>query len=150
MRRQAATGFSNRSNELSAHICTTALHSYIFFARCCAASTLISLLPMKGHLHTIHPTWPLPTPYTPSTYIRRQDSSLGTAIIHSSHVSKQGKQVFPLQYSLIYSTRQSISIPALLLTSSFLTVLIHDSPTKLLNMNIYFLSPSTLNTLHFS
>ena len=74
-----------------------------------------------GHLHaSIQPN--LGLPHTRG----HQSPPSHTVLILSLHVPK------PSQYSLIYSTRQLHSIPVLLRTSSFLTLQIRDTPTKLL------------------
>ena len=52
----------------------------------------------KGHLHTIHPTEPRGTLYTPSTYFCHQHPSRYTVLIHYLYMFK------PSQYSLIHST----------------------------------------------
>ena len=60
-----------------------------------------------------------------------------TVLIHSLHVWK------PSQYSVIHSTRQLLSLPALLPTSSFLTPSICNTPTKLLK---HFISGTIKDT----
>ena len=77
-------------------------------------------------LHNIHPTQPRSTLHSPSTSICQQLPSSHTVLINSLPVFK------PSQYSLILSPHKHLSIPALLLISSFLTLSIHDTPTKLL------------------
>ena len=79
---------------------------------------------------------PKPPPHHPSSltwvylvplsnYFCHQHPSGHTILIHCSHMSK------PSQYSLICSTRYSLSIPALLRISSFLTLPIRDFSTSL-------------------
>ena len=70
----------------------------------------------QGHLHTIHPASPRSTSYMPSTYFRHQHPLGHTILSHPFHMPK------PSQYSLIRSTINSLSIPALLHTCSFLTI----------------------------
>ena len=81
----------------------------------------------QGHLHAIHPTWHWSTMYPPPlNYTPHQHPSSHTVLIHSLHVPK------PTQYSLIRSTLQSISIPALFRTFSFISQSIPETPTKFL------------------
>ena len=80
-------------------ICSRALHSFLSIA---ALSHRLHRHPSvaQGHLHTIHPTEPRSTPYSPSTYIRHQHLSSHTVLFLSLHIPK------PFQYSLIRSTSQ--------------------------------------------
>ena len=107
------------------YICTRALHSIRSFAHCRAASTVIPLLPKATFTPTIQPNLCLPRIRRPLT------SAINTLLA--------------IRYSFILSTRPNhlnthwsallanyFSIPALLCTSSFLTLSIRGTPTKLL------------------
>ena len=62
--------------------------------------------------------------YTHSTYFHHQHPPSHTILIHSLHVSASS------EHSLIHSTRQLTFFPALLWTSSLLTLSIRDTPKK--------------------
>ena len=106
------------------YICTRALHSFLCFVHCRAASTVIPLLPNATFLPpSIWPNLGLPCS---TTYSCHQLPSGHMVLIDSFQMPK------PTQYSLACCTCNSLSIPAFLHTSSFLTLLIHDTPIKLL------------------
>ena len=89
-----------------------ALHSFLSFA--------------QSFLSFAHAAKPRSTSYPPSSYFRHQHPSGHTVLVHSFHMPK------PSQYSLSTLLANSLSIPALLRTSSFITLSIHNTPTKLL------------------
>ena len=112
------------------YICTKALDSFRSFAHCRAASTVITLLPKATFTPCIQPNYlGLPRTHPPLT------STINTLLA--------------IRYSSILSHAQTISIPSDLLysltpfliqlsyaTSSFLTLSIRDTPTKLLKQFI--------------
>ena len=103
------------------YLCTRALHSFRSFAHWRAASTVIPLLPKA----TIQPNLCLPRTRPPLT------SSINAllAIRYSSILSTCPNHLNTLWSALLAN---SLSIQALLRTSSFLTISIRDTPTKLL------------------
>ena len=100
------------------YICTRALHSFRFFA----ASTAIPLLPTATFTPSIQPDLDLPSTRHPLT------SSINThlAIRYSTSLSTCLNHLNTLWSALLAN---SLSILALLPTSSFLTLSIRDSPT---------------------
>ena len=107
------------------YICTRALHSFRSFAHCRAASTVIPLLPKATFTPSIQPNLGLPRTRPPKT------SATNTilAIRYSSILSTCPNHLNTLWSVLLAN---SLSVPALLRTSSFLTLSIRDTPTKLL------------------
>ena len=111
------------------HICTMDLHSFLCFTHCRAASTVIPLLPKATYTPSIQPNLGLPRTRLPLT------SPINTlrAIGFSSILSTCPNHFNTLWSALLPYLPNSLSIPALLRTSSFLTLSIRDTPTKLLN-----------------
>ena len=107
------------------YICTRALHFFLTFS---ALSRSLHCYPSaaQDNFHTIHLTQPPSPSYPSSTDIGHQHPSGHTVLIRSLHLLK------PSQYSLISSTFQHPFYTALLRTSSFPTLSIRDTPTKLL------------------
>ena len=114
------------------YICNWALHFFLPIAHCRAASTFIPLLPRRVSDHTSSLTSVYLVPvlhlFLPSTV---QHPSGRTVLIHSFHLPK------PSQCSLIRSTANSLSFPAVLRTSLFPTLAIRDIK-KLLNIIKYY------------
>ena len=119
------------------YVCTRALHSFLSFAHCRAASAVIPLLPKATFTPTIQPHLGRPRTRTPLT-----SANTLLAIRYSSILSTWPNHLNILGSALLASY---LSIPVLLHTSSFLTVSIRDQPTKLLKHFISrtFLSLST-------
>ena len=112
------------------YICTRALQSFLSFTHYRTASTVIPLLPKVIFTPSVQPNIGLPRTRLPLTSAINTLLVIYTVLNHSLHVPK------PSQYSLIGSTRYLPSVPALLRTSSFLTLSIRDTPTKLLKQFI--------------
>ena len=106
------------------YICTRALHSFRSLAHCRAAS-VISLLPKATFTPSIQPNLGLPRTRPPLT------SAINThlAIRYSSIVSTCPNHLNTHWSALLAN---SLYVPALLRTSSFLTLSIRDTPRKLL------------------
>ena len=118
------------------YICTRALHAFRSFAHCRAASTVTPLLPKATFTPSIQPNLGLPPTRSPLI------SAINTllAIRYSSILSTCPNHLNTLWSALLANF---LSIPALLGTSSFLTLSIVDTPTKLLK---HFISrPFTLH-----
>ena len=111
-------------NSLS-YICTRALQSFRSFVHCRAASTVIPLLPKATFTPSIHPNLSLPLTRPPLT----SAINILLAIQYSSIFSTCPNHLNTLWSALLAN---SLYIPALLRTSSFLTLSIFDAPTKLL------------------
>ena len=98
----------------------------------------------QGHLHIMHPTWPLSTSYPPSTYFRLQHPFSHTLLIHSLHMSK------PFQYSLIRSNRQlpfyTSFLTHLLILNSIHSWYPNQTSETLHLKNIHYPSLSTSHT----
>ena len=111
------------------YICTRALHAFRCLAHCRAASTVTPLLP-KATTPSIQPNLGLPCTRPPLT------SAINTllAIRYSSILSRCPNHL-NTHWSAILAN--PVSIPALLRTSSFLSLSILDTPTKHLK---YFIS----------
>ena len=96
----------------------------------------------QGHLHIFHPAQLRSPSYSTSTYFRYQHPSDHTVLIYSFHLPK------PTQYSDLLAN--SLSIPAILRASSFLTLSIRDTAANLLkhliSRKFYFSSLSTSHT----
>ena len=110
------------------YICTRVLHS--FLSHCCAASTIIPLLPKATYTPSIKPNLGLhrishPLTSTIKTLLAIQYSSI--LRMCSNHLNT------------LWSTQlaKSLSIPAILRTSSFLTLSIRDSQP---NFSKHFIS----------
>ena len=123
------------------YICTRALHSFRSFAHCRAASTVIPLLPKATFTPFIQPNLGLPRTRPPLT------SAINTflAIRNSFIIYTCPNHLNTLRSALLAN---SLSLPAHLRTSSFLTLSIRDTPTKLLK---HFISKTSLSfSQHFS
>ena len=109
------------------YICTRALYAFLTVVHCCAASTVIPMLPKATFTPSIQPNLGLPHTRPPLT------SAISTllAIWYSFILSTCPNHLNTL-WSALHAN--SLSIPALLCTSSFLTLSICDIPNKLLNL----------------
>ena len=112
------------------YICTRALHSLRSFVHCRSASSVTSLLPkatfttsIKRNLGLIHTGPPLTSAINTLLAIRYL-SILSTCPNHLN-----------THWSVLLAN--SLSIPAILCTSSFLTLSIYDTPTKVLKHFIW-------------
>ena len=124
------------------YICTRALHSFRSFVHCPSACTIIPQLPMATFTPSIQPNLSLPRTCPPlslaiNTLLALQYSSILFTCPHHLNIL----------LSALFAN--SLSIPALLCTSTFLTLSIRNTPTKLLKQFIsrtftFFLSFSVL------
>ena len=107
------------------YICTEALHSFLSFGHCRAAYTVILLLPKATFTPSIQPMFGLPRTRPPLT------SAINTllAIRYSSILSTCPNHLNTLWSALLANY---FSIPALIRTSTFPTLSIRDTHTKLL------------------
>ena len=107
------------------YICTRAVHSFRSFAHCRASSTVIPLLPKATFTPSIEPNLGLPRTRPQLT------SAISTLLVirYSSIPYTCPNHLNTLRSALFAN---SLSIPALLRTFSFLTLSIRDTPTKLL------------------
>ena len=123
------------------YIWTRALHSFRSFAHCRAASIVIPLLPKATFTPSIQPNLGLPLTHPLLT------SAISTllAIRYSSILSTCRNHLNTLWSALL---AHSLSIPALQRTSSFLTLPIRDTPTKLLKHFISRTFTFLLSTSH--
>ena len=109
------------------YICTRAIHSFLSFAHCRAASAVILLLPKDTFTPSIQPNLGLPGTRPPLT---SAINTLLAAIQYSSILSTCPNYLNTLWSALLAN---SLSIPALLRTSSFLTLSIRDTPRNFSN-----------------
>ena len=125
---QSAEGqFENRNQAKMAtysviNMCTRDIHFFPSFAHFRAASTIMPQLPKATFIPSIQSNPSLPSHH----YFFHINSSIHMVRSNSLHVSK------PSQYSLIHLLARSLSILALLCTSSLPTLSVCENPTKLL------------------
>ena len=131
--RQRSVGQSEGDRQLSKlaaynsiiYISTRALHSFLSFAHCGAASTVILLLPKATFTPSIQQNLGLPHTHP------LLSSAINTSLaIRYSSIFYTWPNHLNTHWSILLVN--SHSIPALLCTSSFLTLSIRDSQTKLL------------------
>ena len=103
---------------------TSALHSFLSFARSLHGHSSVA----QGHLNTIDPALGLPGTRPPLT------SAINALLaIRYSYPFFPHAKPSQCSRSAILANSQTLSIPALLRTSSFLTPSNRDTPTKPLN-----------------
>ena len=129
------------------YVCTRALHSFLSFAHCRAASTIIPLLPKPTFTPSIQPNLCLPSHIRPPL-----TSAINPllAIRYSSILSACPNHLYTLWYTLLAN---SLSIPALLRTSSLLPISIiycsaHFSALPMLYTPHSFCVPHPFHMLH--
>ena len=124
------------------YICTRALHSFRSFTQCRSESIVIPLLPKATFTPSIQPNLGLPHTRPPLT----SAINILLAIQYSSILSTCPNHLNTLWFALLANSR---AIPALLRTSSFLTIHSrHSNQTSqtLHFKNIHFPSLSTSHT----
>ena len=108
------------------YICTRALHAFRSLAHCRSAFGVIPLLPKATFTPSIQPNLGLPRTRPPLN----SAINILLAIRYSSIISTCPNHLITLWSAQLAN---SLSIPALVRTSSFLTLFIPDTRTKLLN-----------------